>query len=244
MTMRCTTLAAACVAALLAGQAGAKEFTGVPRIIDGDTVQFGDVRLQMEGLDAPQIDQLCLDGSGARWTCGVAAREHLKAEAGHDGWRCEVVGHNRYGRLLAKCVSGGSDIAGRLVRGGWAVASTSGSAKYLANEQEARAAGVGLWAGAFVAPIDWRQHNWHAKIFGNAAVDKRSAAQLLSSAFGATPPSPACAIKGNVNWGGKCIFHKPDGHWYKRITMEAKNGDRWFCTPIEAIASGCRETKR
>lgn len=220
------------------------DFVGIPRIVDGDTVQFGNVRLQMEGIDAPQIDQLCIDKTGARWKCGVIAREHLESQAGSKPWICEVVRKNLYGRLIARCRADNGDIAGQMVRSGWALASTTGSAKYLASEEEARSSNTGLWAGAFVAPLDWRQHNWHAKILGRVSVPGQSMAQLLSSAFGASPPSSDCAIKGNVNWSGKCIFHKPDGHWYKRISMEAKYGDRWFCTPIEAIASGCRETKR
>lgn len=34
------------------------------------------------------------------------------------------------------------------------------------------------------------------------------------------------------------------GESYKRIAMEAKYGYRWFCSPTEAIASGCKETRR
>lgn len=33
------------------------------------------------------------------------------------------------------------------------------------------------------------------------------------------------SIEGVSNSRGNCIFHKPDGHWYKRITMEAKYGE-------------------
>lgn len=157
---------------------------------------------------------------------------------------CRIDREDLFGRQLAKCQAGGEDVARQMVEGGWALASTTGSAIYLPDEVAARGSGAGLWAGAFVAPLDWRQQNQHAKIYGKKPVPARSAAQLLASAFGASPPSADCAIKGNVNWSGKCIFHKPDGRWYKRITMEARYGDRWFCTATEAIASGCRETRR
>ena len=226
-------------------EANPTAFNGVPIIIDGDTVQFGSTKLQLEGADAPQIDQPCFDKAGARWKCGIAAREQLKSQAGGKTWTCKAARKNRYGRLLASCQASGEDVARQMVKNGWALASTSGSAAYLESEELARGSGSGLWAGAFVAPLDWRQQNFHAKIFGQATASTQSSAALLSSAFGgASPPSPNCAIKGNVNWGGKCIFHKPDGHWYKRITMEAKYGDRWFCSAAEALESGCRETKR
>ncbi len=171
------------------------------------------------------------------------ARAHLKTLAGDGSWTCKIVRKNRYGRLLARCLVGDDDVAQQMVRDGWAVAS-SGVARYRALEQEARAAGAGLWAGAFVAPLDWRQHNWHADVLGQVTPDLRLSGQLLNSAFGKAPPSPTCAIKGNVNWSGKCIFHKPGGPRYKRITMEVRYGDRWFCSVAEAIASGCREMKR
>ena len=221
-----------------------RQFIGFPEVIDGDTVQFADVKLQMEGIDAPQTDQLCFDHAGKRWKCGVAAREYLKQQADNKSWKCDVVKKNLYGRLLARCRAGDEDIARQMVQAGLALASTTGSAMYLEDEEVARTAEAGLWAGAFVTPLDWRQHNWHAKILGKATVQRQASAPLLTSAFGTSPPSADCAIKGNVNWSGKCIFHTPAGHWYKRITMEAKYGDRWFCTATEAIASGCRETKR
>lgn len=221
-----------------------KEFKGVPKIIDGDTIQFGQTKLRLNGVDAPQVDQLCLDARGVRFNCGVQARERLKARTARKTWTCVVMQKMDSGQQLGKCSVDGADIGEQMVRTGWALASSSGSPEYLGNETSAKAAGLGLWSGLFVAPIDWRQHNWHAHILGNGRADQNVTSQLLSSAFDATPPSPDCAIKGNVNTQGVCIFHRPSGRWYKRITMEARRGDRWFCSAGEAVASGCRETRR
>ncbi|MGY3618355.1 thermonuclease family protein [Bradyrhizobium sp. USDA 10063] len=233
------------VAALNGTGAGAvNEFSGVPRIIDGDTVAFGTTSVQLEGIDAPQIDQLCFDERGAERRCGLEAREQLGMQVQDKRWECRTVSKNLYGRLLAKCEVNGQDIARQMVRSGWAIASTTGLPIYLENEKEARLTASGLWAGAFVAPLDWRQHNGHAKILGRPAMAGQLSSRLLMSAFGSDPPSPECAIKGNVNTEGKCIFHRPTGRWYKRISMEARHGDRWFCSATEAIAFGCRETRR
>ncbi|MCK1462956.1 thermonuclease family protein [Bradyrhizobium sp. 2] len=233
------------VALLNGNDAGAvTEFKGIPRIIDGDTIQFGDAKLQLNGIDAPQLDQLCLDSKGSRLKCGVQARERLITQSGGRSWACTAVRQTSSGLLFGHCQVNGNDIARQMVQSGWAIASTTGSTTYLDSEAAARASKSGVWSGAFIAPIDWRQHNWHANILGAASVDQIDTAQLLSSAFGSAPPSPDCAIKGNVNTEGKCIFHRPGGRWYKRITMEAKRGDRWFCSASEAISSGCRETRR
>jgi endonuclease YncB( thermonuclease family) len=47
--------------------AQAEDLTGPPRIIDGDTLAIGSTRIRLEGIDAPETDQVCLNGSGVRW---------------------------------------------------------------------------------------------------------------------------------------------------------------------------------
>lgn len=90
MRMMHLTVAVFCLAAAIQGaRARSSEFTGVPKIVDGDTIQFGDVRLHLEGIDAPQTDQACFDETGSRWKCGVAARDQLQSLAGTKSWRAE-----------------------------------------------------------------------------------------------------------------------------------------------------------
>jgi hypothetical protein len=57
----------------LQGVALADEIRGIPRIVDGDTVQVGTAKIRLQGIDAPETDQLCLDRNGKRWTCGIEA---------------------------------------------------------------------------------------------------------------------------------------------------------------------------
>ena len=60
----------------------------------------------------------------------------------------------------------------------------------------------------------------------------------------ATPPDPACAIKGNVNSRGEKIYHVPGGQFYDRTDIKPKEGDRWFCTEEEARNAGFRASER
>jgi hypothetical protein len=60
----------------LACPAQAQTFTGFPTVVDGDTLAIGAQRIRLQGIDAPEIDQTCLDGTGTLWRCG-AAREEL-----------------------------------------------------------------------------------------------------------------------------------------------------------------------
>ena len=46
---------------LIASPVFAAEIIGIPRIVDGDTVEIGQVKIRLSGIDAPETDQVCLD---------------------------------------------------------------------------------------------------------------------------------------------------------------------------------------
>src|SRR4051812_24533231 len=106
------TRALAIAAALTAASAGARaaDVAGVPRIVDGDTVEIAGTKVRLLGIDAPETDQLCLDAKGDHWSCGVAAREALALHAGSKPWTCAVSDQDRYGRALATCSAAGEDL--------------------------------------------------------------------------------------------------------------------------------------
>jgi hypothetical protein len=52
---------------------------GEARAIDGDTLQVGDTRLRLHGIDAPEIRQTCEDSAGDAWACGRRAASELAA---------------------------------------------------------------------------------------------------------------------------------------------------------------------
>ena len=65
-----------------------------PKIVmtDGDTFQLDRTIYRLDGIDAPEIDQMCLDQSGDVWPCGVAARDRLSAYIGSRAVRCDDKG--------------------------------------------------------------------------------------------------------------------------------------------------------
>jgi endonuclease YncB( thermonuclease family) len=71
------TTAIAFVACLACSLARAADLTGVPRIVDGDTLAIGATKVRLEGIDAPETDQVCLNENGIRWNCGIEARDRL-----------------------------------------------------------------------------------------------------------------------------------------------------------------------
>jgi endonuclease YncB( thermonuclease family) len=229
---------------LLPALAEAADITGVPKIREGDQIVIGSSRIRLGGIDAPSVDQLCLNTKGERWTCGVAARDELMHHVENKPWTCHINRVDRRGRSVAKCEVDGEDIQKWMVKSGWALSYLRVSHDYDADEKDAREAKAGMWQGAFIAPWDWRVRNKKTVILGAAKPPENAHTILLASASGSVAPSPDCVIKGNVNHAGECIFHQPTSRWYARIEMKISKGTRWFCSVDEAEAAGCRETKR
>jgi endonuclease YncB( thermonuclease family) len=234
----------ALVLLLLPAIAEAADITGIARVREGDQVQIGASRVRLGGIDAPSVDQLCLNNKGERWTCGVAARDELVKHADNKEWTCHVRQTDRRGRQVARCEVDGEDIQQWLVKNGWALSYGRVSHDYDADEKAAREAKAGMWQGAFIAPWDWRERNKKTVILGSVKPPPNANAILLASASGAVAPSPDCTIKGNVNGAGECIYHKPTSRWYAQIKMNIDKGTRWFCSVDDAEAAGCRETRR
>jgi endonuclease YncB( thermonuclease family) len=224
--------------------AHAADISGVPKIREGDQITIGSSKIRLLGVDAPSVDQLCLDTKGERWTCGVAARDELIKHADNKSWTCHVNRVDRRGRSVAHCEVDGEDIQKWLVKSGWALSYIRVSHDYDADEKAAREAKAGMWQGAFIAPWDWRVRNKKTVILGFAKPPPNAHAILLASASGSVAPSPDCMIKGNVNGAGECIYHTPKSRWYAQIKMQIAKGTRWFCSTEDAERAGCRETKR
>jgi endonuclease YncB( thermonuclease family) len=77
----------------------ATDTTGIPRIVDGDTVQIDATKIRLTGIDAPETKQVCLGPAGEKWACGVTARDELIEHAGAKPWTCHI---NRHRTLEAQ----------------------------------------------------------------------------------------------------------------------------------------------
>ncbi len=195
---------------------------GGARVIDGDTLAFGSVRVRLEGIDAPEQEQSCGKAWFGTWKCGKAATEHLERLVRDRAIRCDSVGTDAYGRMLGICLADGLDINADMVRNGLAWAFVKYSQRYVEVEADARAAKRGIWQGTAVPAWQWRAERWRA-----ASSEKRDEA------------TPACLIKGNITRKGN-IYHLPTERWYDKTRIEVDKGERWFCSESEAVAAGWR----
>jgi endonuclease YncB( thermonuclease family) len=129
----------------------------VVRVADGDSIEIAGMRMRLEGIDAPELDQTCTDGNGRSWPCGRTARRELRDHIGDRELKCSSGPSDRFRRVLAVCfLPDGSNVNAWMVRQGWAVASGF-AGTYRVEEDEAKAAKRGIWAGTFEAPRQWRQ---------------------------------------------------------------------------------------
>jgi endonuclease YncB( thermonuclease family) len=129
------------------------EISGPFHAIDGDTLAAGDERLRLTGVDAPELDQICEDASGAAWACGRDARLLLARLVRPGDTECHGAARDRYHRLLVACRAGAKSINAELVRQGMAVA----SGEFEQEQSQARLENRGIWRGAFDTPRNWRE---------------------------------------------------------------------------------------
>jgi endonuclease YncB( thermonuclease family) len=142
---------------LLSATASA-DVAGIPTITDGDTLRFGDTRVRLFGIDAPESKQTYKRG-GVDWLCGQEAGKALRELVAGQSLTCDERDKDRYGRIVAVCVlPDGRDIGAIMVSEGLALDYIQYSkGMYSAQEAEAREAKRGMWAGEFVKPWGWRQ---------------------------------------------------------------------------------------
>ena len=127
------------------------------RIADGDSIDVGRLRMRLDGIDAPELVQQCNDASGRAYECGQTSATALADLVRDKPLRCVRHGIDQFGRILAVCSAGGTDINAAMVASGNAVAYRGDYLAYVPNEERAKAAKKGLWAGSFTIPRDYRR---------------------------------------------------------------------------------------
>ena len=233
-----------CFALLAAGPSWATEAF----VSDGDTLVLDGKTFRLDGIEAPQTDQTCLDETGAVWRCGIDARDALKAHLGSRNVRCDDAGPDAVyqKRRLVVCRVEGETVSLNqwLVREGWALVDTNW--RFKADENDARYARKGLWKGCFVSPQLLRRYTKNvAKLLG-AACPADDDWNVLSKLFPDYPTMPpGCSIKGKLAAralvsGNRGIYHIETCRSYQRT----KKPERWFCSEQEARAEGFRKSYR
>ncbi len=178
----------------------------------------GESEVRLFGIDAPEFDQTC-SRQGEQWSCGAAAADQLMELVTGKDVQCRSMGKDQYGRLLGRCTVGGTDVNQTMVELGYATAYRRYSSDYAPAEDRAKASKVGLWAGSFETPEQFR------KTGGYSAKPRSRTASRVASSDWAQRAQANCSIKGNRNRRGEWIYHLPGMPYYDQTRPE-----EIFCT--------------
>jgi endonuclease YncB( thermonuclease family) len=143
-----------CLMLLVAsGSANSADMVGQASIIDGDTLEIHGSRIRLWGIDAPESSQLCRGDDSLQYRCGAKAANDLDAFIAGRPVNCLPISLDRYGRTVATCSVGGTDLGDWLVRNGLALDWPQYSKrKYDDAQREAEQAGRGMWEGSYIEP--------------------------------------------------------------------------------------------
>lgn len=211
---------------------------------DGGTLQLAGNTFRLDGIDAPAVDQMCIDERADGWTCGAEARDQLARLIDGKQVRCGDLGPDPAykKRRLGLCILEGetASLGQLLVQKGFALADAKG--KFKPDEMAAKAERRGLWKGCFAAPGDFGIWKKDAALLGSACRADRDQ-QIRAVLFPADPVMPAgCAIKGKYAvrarvTGNVGIYHLQACRSYPGLN----NSERWFCSEDDAQAAGFRK---
>lgn len=143
---------------LVLASTAAAEMIGVPRIVDGDTIEIADQRIHLYGIDAPEEKQVCHTRKKDKpFPCGKFAARALSDLIAGQVVTCRRNGSNEANAPLAICYVGRIDLNEQMVLQGWALAFRKHSDKYAKAENAARRLNEGLWKHKFTPPWEWRK---------------------------------------------------------------------------------------
>jgi endonuclease YncB( thermonuclease family) len=142
---------------LFSGEALADDFVGRASVVDGDTLEIQGTRIRLWGVDAPESSQLCRDDDSSQYRCGAKAANDFDAFIARRPVSCSPVSLDPYGRTIAICSVGGTDLGDWLVRKGLALDWPQYSKRrYDGAQRDAERAGRGIWKGSYVEPWLYR----------------------------------------------------------------------------------------
>ena len=144
-----------------------KIISGIAKVIDGDTIKIEKNKIRLFGIDAPESKQVCKKiwlsisflSFNKDYPCGEISTNKLKIKINNRFIVCKSQNKDRYNRLIAECYKDKININRWMVQNGYAVAYKKYSKKFIAQENLAKREKLGLWAGTFEMPWEWRKKN-------------------------------------------------------------------------------------
>ena len=196
-------------------------------VIDGDTLQSGGDIVQLYGIDAPELGQVCLR-KGKPWQCGVEAAFALHKLVALSGtavicedWHDATAAAGPTGEGIRVCQLGKDQELGlSMLRNGYAMALPGSFPFYGQIERQAKAAGLGLWGSEFTPPWEWREGRRMTPRLGQIG--------------------ESCNVKGVLDDDGNRVYLVPTDRGFGSATVDQSAGEQLFCSDEEARRAGWR----
>lgn len=196
-------------------------------VIDGDTLQSGGDIIQLYGIDAPELGQLCRR-EGKPWQCGVEAAFALQKLIALSGtavicedWHDATADAGPTGESIRVCQLGKDQELGlSMLRNGHVMALPGSFPYYGQIERQAKQTGLGIWASEFAPPWEWREGQRIAGSVGQIGED--------------------CNVKGTIDADGNRFYLVPTDRSFAQATVDQSKGEQLFCSDEQARQAGWR----
>ena len=138
-----------------------KEFSGIAKVIDGDSIRVDDHEVRLFGIDSPEYSQPCFNKSGREYHCGDVSYRFLQDLIEGKNVICRYAEKDKYNRYLSKCEIDKISINQEIIKNGMAVIYnfTESDDVMDALEAIAQKEKIGIWQGAFQLPKEYRKAN-------------------------------------------------------------------------------------
>jgi endonuclease YncB( thermonuclease family) len=92
-----------------------------PRVVDGDTLRCGPIRVRLAHIDAPELPGHCNPGRQCTPGDPFGSMANLQRLVGSSPLKCRSIDRDRYGREVAFCSARGRDLSCAQVKAGFAI---------------------------------------------------------------------------------------------------------------------------
>ena len=123
----------------------AQDYSGVPHVVDGNTILINYQRIRLHGIKAPDAGETC-GLNDSIWLCGWEAANALANIVGRHWVTCRKHRLTEVGNIDATCFAGKVlNLNAWMVRNGWATTQNRSNSKLIKLEALARQEQMGIW---------------------------------------------------------------------------------------------------
>ena len=137
------------------------QISGKAFVLDGDSLVIKKIKIRLNGIDAPEFSQQCLNTQSQQYQCGLASKNFLINLVKNQEVVCHYQKIDIYNRILGDCYIDKLNINHHLLANGMAIIYDFNDAtkQEIELEKTAKEQQKGIWQGPFQLPKTYRKQN-------------------------------------------------------------------------------------